>query len=551
MLASRATVINRIKKAPIVLKRYSLKFCLHLLMVYTIIPAIMKLMPFFVEIYRKATKLKRMCFVNREMAYWNNRKEEILTNANKGYKLTLEQLGLTEDKLELIKEQSGETVIAEIDQDGYLLSHFGFIKNAPLIPEDDFMPRKKTSLHVVMQDGFVGVKKNFRGNKLSFVNELNALYHLARAGCSVPSIMDINFEALTITVSYILGSVLREELVNKGALIRDRDTDNPGKNEYKNILRGRKVLYDVISQEFAERVYDQIIKIHRAGFIWKDIKYGNIIMDNDSGNPFLIDFEHTYNYPGLSKIFLRIMRDGDTEKFNMHFDSDKLTYKRIRLIIKNKHYPYPKNWYAPIYFGDGLKIGFLWNPDLGYGRWHYILKKHIPSSRRILDLGANNAFNALQSLRYGAKKVIGVEINEEHIEQGKFIKKVFEWLDNKAYDFECIHSDMKKVINKNLGKFDLVMALCSIYYLDGDDIAELIQYISTISDTCVLQANIDRTIPRENPDTFKKAATNYLHNALKENGFPETNVIAPAGYSRPLIIGRRPATSSPEPSAAP
>jgi serine/threonine protein kinase len=542
MPATKTTVINRLRQAPMVLKRYSLLFCLHLLMAYTLTPAIMKLMPIYVEFYRKVIKLKRMCFVGREMAYWRNRKEEIVKSASDGYKLKIEELGLTQENLELIKEKSGETVIAEIDQDGYLLSHYGLIKDAPTISKEDFMPRKKTSLHVVMQDGYVGVKKNFHGNKLSFVNELNALYHLAKASCRVPSIMDVNFEALTITVSYILGSVLRERLVKKGALIRDRDSDNPGKNEYKNILRGRKILYDVINEEFAEKVYDQILKIHRAGFIWKDIKYGNIIIDNDSGNPFLIDFEHTYNYPGLSKVFFRIMRDGDTEKFNMHFDSDKLTYNRIRLIIKHKQYPYPDNWYAPTYFGDGLKIGFLWNPDLGHGRWHYILKKHIPSSQRILDLGANNAFNAIQALRYGAQKVIGVEINEEHIVQGKFIKEVFEWLDNKAYDFECIHSDMKKVINKNFGQFDLVMALCSIYYLDEADIERLIQYISTISDIFILQANIDRTIHRENPDTFKKASTEYLHNALKENGFPETRVITPAGYSRPLIIGRRSAT---------
>jgi serine/threonine protein kinase len=543
MLASKATVINRLRKAPMVLKRYSLQFCLHLLMTYTIIPAIMKLMPFFVKFYRKTIKLKRMCFVGREMAYWRNRKEEILKNANEGYKLKLEEMGLTEDKLELIKEKSGETVIAEIDQDGYLLSNYGTIKNAPTISKDKFLPRKKTSLHVVLHDGLVGVKKNYRGNKLGFVTELNALYKLGKAGCRVPSIIDINFEELTLTISYILGKVLREELVKKGARIRDKDTNNQKINEYANIIRGRKVLYDVIDRKFAERIYNEIIKIHQAGFIWKDIKYGNIIIEQKAGKPFLIDFEHVQPVDGLGEILFRILRDGDTEKFNLHFDFEKPTYKIVRSIIKNKQYPYPDSWYAPIYFGDGLRIGSLWNPDLGYGRWHFLVKHHLPSARRILDLGANNGFNAIQVLRNGATEAIGIELNNESIAQGKFVQEIFEWIDNKKYDFKYIQADMKDIINKNIGNFDMAMAMCSIYYLKEADIESVIRHISTISDIFVLQANTDRHIQRQNLATFNKASLEYLTRKLKTNGFSDTEVIAPKGYSRPLIIGRRSATS--------
>jgi SAM-dependent methyltransferase len=299
----------------------------------------------------------------------------------------------------------------------------------------------------------------------------------------------------------------------------------------------------VIDRKFAERIYNEIIKIHQAGFIWKDIKYGNIIIEQKAGKPFLIDFEHVQPVDGLGEILFRILRDGDTEKFNLHFDFEKPTYKIVRSIIKNKQYPYPDSWYAPIYFGDGLRIGSLWNPDLGYGRWHFLVKHHLPSARRILDLGANNGFNAIQVLRNGATEAIGIELNNESIAQGKFVQEIFEWIDNKKYDFKYIQADMKDIINKNIGNFDMAMAMCSIYYLKEADIESVIRHISTISDIFVLQANTDRHIQRQNLATFNKASLEYLTRKLKTNGFSDTEVIAPKGYSRPLIIGRRSATS--------
>ena len=37
--------------------------------------------------------------------------------------------------------------------------------------------------------------------------------------------LDIDFENLALTFSYILGPVLREELAKRGAALRDRDED--------------------------------------------------------------------------------------------------------------------------------------------------------------------------------------------------------------------------------------------------------------------------------------------------------------------------------------
>jgi hypothetical protein len=89
----------------------------------------------------------------------------------------------------------------------------------------------------------------------------------------------------------------------------------------------------------------------------------------------------------------------------------------------------------------------------------------------------------------------------------------------------------------------MVTALCSIYYLDDDEIEVVIRHVSSITDTMVLQCNTDRGIRRSDPRTFEKATVQYALDALQRNGFPRTTIIAPPGYSRPLVIGRREGSS--------
>jgi len=240
--------------------------------------------------------------------------------------------------LEKIQKRSHEVVIAEIDQDGFLLSHFGPIRNATTISEKHFLARKRYNLKVVAINGYVGVKKDYKGNKLSFVNEIAALYNLGIAGSNVPVIMDIDFNNITLTFSYILGPVLREELAKRGAILRDRDVVNiqdyahldRKEKQIKRIQEGKHVLYSVIDSQFVESLFIELNKIHASGFILNDIKYGNIIIEKRSGKPYLVDFDRAENYSNLGRNSFGILRDKDIEDFNLHFDTEKLTYKRIK-----------------------------------------------------------------------------------------------------------------------------------------------------------------------------------------------------------------------------
>ncbi len=508
----------------------------------------------FVPIYAKFTLWKKRIWnrinVRRNLARWSQKKSEFIQK--RGDEIGLEELGLNEDGLKLVKEKikvTKEVVIAQIDQDGFFLSYFGPIDEIPCINEKNFIPRIRFSLDLVVIDGVIGVKKNYRGNAISFLTELETLYALSKAGCNVPTILDADFENYSLTVSFIPGTVLREQLASQGAILRDRDVSvnpkftqlSPKSRRLKRIDEGKRYLHSVVDSSFIEKLYDQILKIHSANIFINDIKYGNVIIERKTGNPYLIDFESAVDLTGLGHKTIRAVIDYDIENFNLHFGTNKPTYKSLKRKIENREFPFPDKWYAPSYFGAGLRVGALWNPEVGWGRWEYILKDNLPNvtGYRVLDLGANNGFNSLQLLRNGAREAIAFEINPAAIEQGMFLKSVMEWSDNQKFNFRYIQSSMADLVSMDLGTFDLIIALCSIYYLEDDEITKLIRHISSITNCFIVQCNIAEDMGRENLQTYEKASVQYLKSALENNGFAQVKVIAPKGYSRPLLIAQR------------
>jgi SAM-dependent methyltransferase len=508
----------------------------------------------FASVYAKFALWKKRIwkriYLNRDLARWSLRKTELIQKGEGA--IGLEELGLGADGLKLLNEKvklTREVVIANIDQDGFYLSKFGPIDGIPCISEESFLPRNRFTLDLIVIGGVIGIKKNYCGNGISFLTELESLYTLSKTECNVPTILDADFENYSLTVSFIPGAVLREQLASKGSILRDRDVElnpeftklSPSACRIKRIEEGKKNLPAVVDTQFIEEIYDQIRRIHSANIFINDIKYGNIIIEKKTGNPYLIDFESSGNLNGLRPEIIRILTDCDIENFNLHFGTNKLTYKTLKKIIKHKKYPFPKKWYAPAYIGAGLSIGALWNPEVGWGRWQYILKDNLPdvTGFRVLDLGANNGFNSLQLIRSGAREVVGFEIDPDAIEQGMFLKAAFEWFDGRRFNFRYIESNMADLISMDLGTFDLVIALCSLYYLDDDEITSLIRHISSITNCFIVQCNLAKNIGRNDLKTYEKASVEYLKEALENNGFPQVKVIAPRGYSRPLLIAHR------------
>jgi tRNA A-37 threonylcarbamoyl transferase component Bud32 len=298
---------------------------------YLVLPVLMPVLPFGLRLY---TLIKRIAlkyyFAEKKIRYWRQNKQLLLSLADSGYKTTIQQLGLNLDKItppENSRRQLNKIVLGEIDQDGFLLSKVGKISNIPNVSHEKFLARKRFGLRVVVIDGYVCIEKHYKGNKSSFVNEIEAHYHLGRAGCNVPVIMDVDFDNLILTFSYISGPVLREKLAEKGAVVRDRDIEeNPKltqsdkrKRALNRALEGRRVLKEVVDSKFIELISAELSKIHKARFVWNDIKYGNIIIEEQSGKPYLIDFDWALRFPGLGKNAFRFLCNRDIRKFNSCF----------------------------------------------------------------------------------------------------------------------------------------------------------------------------------------------------------------------------------------
>jgi tRNA A-37 threonylcarbamoyl transferase component Bud32 len=296
-----------------------------------VLPAVMSVSVFCLRLY---TLIKRIVlkyyFAEKKIRYWRQNKEKLLSLADTGYKTTIQQLGLDWEMVwssDEARKQSRKVVLGEIDQDGFLLSKVGKIPNAPSVSKKQFLARKRFGLRVVAIDGIVCIEKHYKNNKFSFVNEIEALYHLGRAGCNIPVIMDVDFGNLTLTFSYISGPILREELAKRGAIVRDRDIEeNPElssfdkrKRALNRVSEARRFLSEVIDLQFIELVFTELNKIHEARFIWNDIKYGNIIIEEQSGKPYLIDFDWALRFPELGKKAFKILSNRDIEKFNACF----------------------------------------------------------------------------------------------------------------------------------------------------------------------------------------------------------------------------------------
>jgi tRNA A-37 threonylcarbamoyl transferase component Bud32 len=305
----------------------------HLYAGYThfVLPTVKPVLPVCLRLYTwiKRTALKYY-LAEKKIQYWRQNKETLLSLADKGYKTKVQQLGLDWEKVLLsgdARQQLHKVELGEIDQDGFLLSKVGAIPDVPIVSKKQFLKRKRFDLRAVAIDEYVCIEKHYKGNKSSFVNEIEALYHLGRAGCNVPVIMDVDFDDLTLTFSYISGPVLREELAKRGAVVRDRDIEeNPGltrsgrkKRVLNRVPEARHVLHDVVDSKFIELIFAELKKIHEARFIWNDIKYGNIIIEQRSGRPYLIDFDWALRFEELGKNAFSILSGRDIKKFNKCF----------------------------------------------------------------------------------------------------------------------------------------------------------------------------------------------------------------------------------------
>ncbi|MBU9723084.1 MULTISPECIES: hypothetical protein [Bacillaceae] len=251
-------------------------------------------------------------------------KDEIIRCSENGYRISAEELGISKEKY----DEGSEVVIGEFDQDGFILSYVGNLKGFPTTTEEDYMKRERFKIFLVIKDGYLAIRKHYCNNELSFLNELKVLHILSNSNLNVPSILDINFEELTITQSYIHGKVLREEMAKQGAKIRDRqigkNSDYPRSERRKLVKQrldeGKRFLNSIVDKDFIINVNALIRNIHSKGIIINDIKYGNIIIDHVDKKPFIIDFESSWVFEKQNTWKFRLLLKHEKMLISKHFD---------------------------------------------------------------------------------------------------------------------------------------------------------------------------------------------------------------------------------------
>lgn len=219
-----------------------------------------------------------------------------------------------------LRKANCELVLGDFDQDGAILSRFGPMKGVPTISATKFLPRSGCPVRLVDLNGRVGVRKEFGRARGRFVQEIEALVELGSRDCSVPRLMNVDWDARFVTVSFIAGDVVREMLALAGAPMRDRDHGTCGRGENRRRTdEGRKMVTEVVSSGTVARIASALAAIHGAGFVLEDVKFGNIILERHTADPFFIDLERALPLRSLPRALADHLRNIDWRKFEEHF----------------------------------------------------------------------------------------------------------------------------------------------------------------------------------------------------------------------------------------
>lgn len=244
------------------------------------------------------------------------KKDKIVTikefkNAKNGSYIFLKEFISDNDKYEQIKRElpmRDEFLLGDIDQDSRVLSYNGALPYFENITKDKFLPRVRYNLQIVALNinnfYIIAVKKSFGKDRLNFMKETFILDRLSL--CNVPKILKLDVANNNIYMSLIPGISLRDALWGKGAKVKDKDyidmkrqknITNSEVNKMK-LAEGKKFISQVLDENFIKNLYAQLKNINLSDIVLEDIKYGNIIK-NDNNEPFFVDFHSAkiINYP--------------------------------------------------------------------------------------------------------------------------------------------------------------------------------------------------------------------------------------------------------------
>lgn len=448
------------------------------------------------------------------------------------------------------QQPNGDLVIARLDNDGRCLGLYGPLPDLPQVMADAFVERRRFPLEIVLDGDQLLVRKSFAGDKQAFLREWIPLAELAGHD-AVPALARIDEERLRIYKHLLLGQTVRDRLVERGARILSVETEAEeglarmsAEERIEAVWqRAHPLLEAALPTAFIDRLEAAMNQLHAAGVTGFSLTFGNVVVasrdDRGEALPIFLDFDNARCHRSPRGLFFTLRRDQDREKFNRIYNRQVMTERSARTVLtrlEQDHGP----WYAPIDFGGGLTVDGFWTVDSGTGRWGYLNRRVVAplvARQRVLDLGSNNGLMPVLMLRSGARRVDAVEQSDAFLAVAHGVQRIFEWRDLCSYDLHFHQRDMRFILNEDPGRFDVVTAFCSLYYLEPDDMALMVRRMAELAPLVILQAK-DDTRPEAARDKATKSSSTFLTKLLRDNGFPEVERIAPRGFSRPLLIGR-------------
>jgi hypothetical protein len=318
---------------------------------------------------------------------------------------------------------------------------------------------------------------------------------------------------------------LHNLLIEKGANLNEEET------YFTDGLRYLKDSYP----EFKDTIASKLIEIHRAGLMLYDINFANVAIIDKSRDPIFIDFESARLFKKLNSYAFLIQRDRDTLKLNRLIDSKNYTYKSIRL--KLNELITSGQVYAPYSIGFGLHTPGLYDRNVGFGKYFYSIESEVKQThaKSILSMGTNNSCIELMIARKLKCEITSIESDKENVAQAQFFLEASEWAENKDIKLKIILGDMGDPSNLK-SNYDLIMALCSLYYLGQEEMIKMLNLIQKTSKFILLQANNAKEIGRENSNEYRIASSSWQIKKLNDLGYQIIRVNEWKNYSRPTIL---------------
>lgn len=425
-------------------------------------------------------------------------------------------------------------VIAAFDPQGKIISQFSALFATNFLVQDSrTIKRQKSEISLVFSKGCIIVEKKFKGSDATrrFYCELAALYRIRnfKNGSIFPRILGIDIDNKIIRTDF-LGPTF-ENASNISSIEQKFNLkiteDSTGK------ISTRKVRIE--DKALLERVFHNLL---HSGVVAKDIHIGNLVITQS--DLAVIDFDSAWLIPEFFvnfKFARRVALDEIVDNVDVDISHNLMSYSKIKKELSR--ISGDSKTYAPFYLGYGLRIGNIFDLSRGQGKYDFIVKNVFKGVKKnsVVSFGANNLCIELNLLRDGTESIVAFELDEDFIDQANFLILASEWLNGMRPRIDLHNESFLNVTTLNI-KFDVSLALNSIYYLESHEIYNIINWVRAQSKVVLLQANNSRNIGRASEDDYRKASFDFSLKILQNNNFKAINVYKPVGYSKPIVQGR-------------